>query len=439
MQPTLLTYQLAASRIDSIRQPLRPDPQGPQDDQGSTSMTTITSTPAAALRELIAGAVIEPGDADWPAATQAFNPAFVAAAGARRDARRRGRRRGDRHVRRRARHAGRAAAHRPQRRAARRDGRRDPRPHRPAARRRDRRGAPRRARAAPAPSGRTSSRARPSSGSPRCTARRPTSASPATRSAAASAGTRASTACRPTASLAIEVVTPDGRLRRVDEEHDPELFWALRGGGGSFGIVTALEIRLYPIEEVYAGVLFFPVERAREVLRAWREWTTTAARRGHLGRAPAAAPAAPRAAAGRCAARSFAAVDAVVIGDRAHGEELLAPLRALGPEIDTFAMTAPAGIAELHMDPRAPVPYVRGRPDARRARRRGDRPLPRRGRARARARSSSSPTSATSAARCAGRAPHHGALGTFDAAYLTFGSAWRSTRRAGARTASAWR
>ncbi len=72
--------------------------------------------------------------------------------------------------------------------------------------------------------------------------------------------------------VAIEVVTADGVLRRVDEDHDPELFWALRGGGGSFGVVTALEFRLYPITEVYAGVLFFPLERAAEVLHAWREW-----------------------------------------------------------------------------------------------------------------------------------------------------------------------
>ena len=72
--------------------------------------------------------------------------------------------------------------------------------------------------------------------------------------------------------VAIEVVTADGVLRRVDETHEPELFWALRGGGGSFGVVTAIEFRLYPITEVYAGVLFFPLDRAAEVLEAWRQW-----------------------------------------------------------------------------------------------------------------------------------------------------------------------
>ena len=52
---------------------------------------------------------------------------------------------------------------------------------------------------------------------------------------------------------AIELVTADGELVRTDAQHDPELFWALRGGGGNFGIVTALEFRLYPLSEVYAG------------------------------------------------------------------------------------------------------------------------------------------------------------------------------------------
>ena len=74
---------------------------------------------------------------------------------------------------------------------------------------------------------------------------------------------------------AIELVTADGRLRRVDHENEPELFWALRGGGGNFGVVTALEFRLFPISEVYAGVLFFPWERSAEVLHAWHEWTET--------------------------------------------------------------------------------------------------------------------------------------------------------------------
>ena len=74
---------------------------------------------------------------------------------------------------------------------------------------------------------------------------------------------------------AIELVTADGLHRRVDADHDPDLFWALRGGGGSFAIVTALEFRLFEFTSVQAGVLFFPIERAGEVLHAWREWVQT--------------------------------------------------------------------------------------------------------------------------------------------------------------------
>ena len=53
--------------------------------------------------------------------------------------------------------------------------------------------------------------------------------------------------------------------------HEPDLFWALRGGGGNFGVVTAIEFEVYPYAELYAGALFFPFERTREVLHAWHE------------------------------------------------------------------------------------------------------------------------------------------------------------------------
>ena len=72
---------------------------------------------------------------------------------------------------------------------------------------------------------------------------------------------------------AVELVTVDGRLVRADAEHEPDLLWAARGGGGSVGVVTALEMALFPVRELYAGVLFFPIERSSEVLLAWREWT----------------------------------------------------------------------------------------------------------------------------------------------------------------------
>src|SRR5256885_39843 len=72
--------------------------------------------------------------------------------------------------------------------------------------------------------------------------------------------------------FAAEVITADGKLVRADRSNEPDLFWALCGGGGSFGAVTALEFELYPAEELYAGMFAWPWERTADVLHAWREW-----------------------------------------------------------------------------------------------------------------------------------------------------------------------
>lgn len=154
---------------------------------------------------------------------------------------------------------------------------------------------------------------------------------------------------------AIELVTPDGTPRVVDAERDPELFWALRGGCGGMGVVTALTFELLPIASVHAGALFFPWERAGEVLHAWRRWSDDAPDEvtscGRILRFPPF-PEIPEPLRGR----SFAIVEAVSLLDEAATAELLAPLRALQPAMDTFATVPPAEIAELHMDPPEPVP-----------------------------------------------------------------------------------
>jgi FAD/FMN-containing dehydrogenase len=75
---------------------------------------------------------------------------------------------------------------------------------------------------------------------------------------------------------AFEVVIPEGRLVRASETENSDLFWALRGGGGSFGIVTSMEIQLYPVKVVYGGNLLYPVEAAKEVFIRFREWTANA-------------------------------------------------------------------------------------------------------------------------------------------------------------------
>src|SRR3954454_4981558 len=73
--------------------------------------------------------------------------------------------------------------------------------------------------------------------------------------------------------LAAEIVTADGELVRADRSQNQDLFWAIRGGGGAFGVVTALEVELFDLPTVYAGAAFFPIERAAEVLHEWRKLT----------------------------------------------------------------------------------------------------------------------------------------------------------------------
>jgi len=155
--------------------------------------------------------------------------------------------------------------------------------------------------------------------------------------------------------LAADVVTADGRLLHVDREHEPDLFWALRGGGGSFGIVTALEFALYPAPTLYAGALFWPQERAAEVLHAWQAWTAgvpdTVTSVGRLLNVPPVREI-PEGLRGR----SFVLVEAACLVAEGDGVELLRPLRELGPEIDTFAMLPPTELGALHMDPVDAVP-----------------------------------------------------------------------------------
>ena len=150
--------------------------------------------------------------------------------------------------------------------------------------------------------------------------------------------------------LSAEIVDAEGRIRRVDWQHDPELFWALRGGGGSFAVVTALELRLFPIAEVFAGVLFFPIDRAQDVLEAWVEWTKTVPEDvtscGRIMRFPPL-PEVPEPLRGN----AFALVEAVFLTSPEEAEALLAPLRALGPAMDTFRVMPARELSTLHMDP----------------------------------------------------------------------------------------
>ncbi|SEK79596.1 FAD/FMN-containing dehydrogenase [Blastococcus sp. DSM 46786] len=156
---------------------------------------------------------------------------------------------------------------------------------------------------------------------------------------------------------AAEVVTADGTVLQVDADRHPELFWALRGGGGNVGIVTELEFRTYPFDTAYAGMLVWDWAHAEQVLGRWAEWAvrapdevTTAFRIMQLPPLPDI----PEPFRGR----QLVIIDGAVLADDERAAGLLAPLRELAPELDTFGRVPTDTLSRLHMDPEEPTPEV---------------------------------------------------------------------------------
>ena len=158
--------------------------------------------------------------------------------------------------------------------------------------------------------------------------------------------------------LAVELVTAEGEFLRADADSHPELFWALRGGGGSFGVVTAIEFQLYPAPHLFAGLLVWDGDVAAEVIDGYRTWVrevphelTSVVRFLNLP----AVPGIPE----QIAGRPVVTVDAAYLGGVEEGRELIAPLRALAvPELDTFGPITPGDLLHLHGDPEQPTAGV---------------------------------------------------------------------------------
>jgi hypothetical protein len=155
---------------------------------------------------------------------------------------------------------------------------------------------------------------------------------------------------------AIELVTADGERRTVDAENEPDLFWALRGGGGDFAVVTALQLDLVPVAEVYAGALLFPAEVGAAGLRAYRDWAAGVSddvTSDVRFLRPPDIPDVPEPLRGK----ALLVVDAACIGDREAGETTIAPLREIGePIMDSFGQVPAVALSKVHMDPEQPVP-----------------------------------------------------------------------------------
>jgi FAD/FMN-containing dehydrogenase len=154
----------------------------------------------------------------------------------------------------------------------------------------------------------------------------------------------------------IEVVTADGQLRQASAEQHPDLFWALRGGKGNFGVVTSMEFDLVPVGRLYGGGLFFAGERAAEVLHAYREWTRSMPEAMTSSVALIRFPPLPEIPAplrGRFAVH----VRIAFLGAPQEGERLVRPLRAVAPRVaDTVADMPYTDVASIHNDPTEPLP-----------------------------------------------------------------------------------
>lgn len=158
--------------------------------------------------------------------------------------------------------------------------------------------------------------------------------------------------------LAFDVVDAHGQLRHVSAETDPELFWALRGGGGDFGIVVAVEVSLKPEPQLYGGRLYWDLADAAAVFRAFRDLSERAPREmtlwAHLYHFPddPIMPAWQR-------GRSFVSVAAIHLGPPDEAEALLAGLRAAGPVVhDVMRPLQPSDVGGVAEEPTEPLPML---------------------------------------------------------------------------------
>jgi len=121
-----------------------------------------------------------------------------------------------------------------------------------------------------------------------------------------------------------QIVTADGQIRRVSADENPDLFWAIRGGGGNFGVVTEFEYRLHPFDRnILAGDIVWPLDQAHDVLAFYAEWSAKLSDEMYVGPTLATPP---------DGAPSLI-LDVIYNGDPAKGEKELAPLKKIGKPV----------------------------------------------------------------------------------------------------------
>jgi FAD/FMN-containing dehydrogenase len=156
--------------------------------------------------------------------------------------------------------------------------------------------------------------------------------------------------------LGIDVVTADGELRHASPDSEPELFWALRGGRGNFGAVTAMEIALVPLSRLYGGMLAFTGEHVHGAVHAYLEWTRDLPEEMSSSLGLIVMPDMPGVQE-PLRGRFTAQVRIAYAGAADAGRRLVAPLRAVGPRaVDTLAEIPYTESGSIHNEP----PFAHG-------------------------------------------------------------------------------
>lgn len=149
--------------------------------------------------------------------------------------------------------------------------------------------------------------------------------------------------------VSADVVTADGRKVRASADENPELFWALRGGGGNFGVVTSLELRLHPVDQVVGGPILFELEAAGDLMRFYRDWIAEAPRELGGFLAFMIAPPLPFVPESRHGDRFFAVVVSWS-GPAEEADEVLEPLRARAPVVAEHVGPMPYPVLQSAFD-----------------------------------------------------------------------------------------
>src|SRR6266850_1862772 len=140
--------------------------------------------------------------------------------------------------------------------------------------------------------------------------------------------------------ISADVITADGTFRQASATNNPDLFWALRGGGGNFGVVTSFEYRLHPVAEVLGGLVLYPLDQAREVLRFYREFCATLPDEAEAYAALLTAP----------QGMPVAALMLGYNGPIHEGEQVLAPARRFGKPVADVVAPMPYAARQRMLD-----------------------------------------------------------------------------------------